>query len=193
MAFAIRLDRTPTSLRKWARRAEDPRAASRSFAIANALEGMSRAEAARLAGMERQALRAAVVRDNAEGVAGLSAWPRHRASRWTEGQQATLRALILRGPDPECDGVSSWTRADIPAHEPAGGPAAGRTRPTVLRGHAATLPRRRDPHRIADPLAGLPVCGTLAGNDNIAAACGVHPALPGRHPPRQHGIPAGAS
>ena len=36
-------------------------------AIANALEGMTRAEAARLAGMERQALRDAVVRYNAEG------------------------------------------------------------------------------------------------------------------------------
>jgi transposase len=113
MALAIRRDRTPTSLRKWARRAGDPRAASRAFAIANALEGMSRAEAARLAGMERQALRDAVVRYNAEGVVGLSDRPRVRSSRLTEGQQATLRALILRGPDPERDGVCSWTRADI--------------------------------------------------------------------------------
>jgi transposase len=113
MALAIRRDRTAASLRKWARQAKDPRAASRSFAIANALEGMSRAEAARLAGMERQALRDAVVRYNAEGVTGLSDRPRVRSSRLTEGQQATLRALILRGPDPERDGVSSWTRADI--------------------------------------------------------------------------------
>jgi hypothetical protein len=36
-----------------------------------------------------------------------------RAARLTEGQQAALRARILRGPDPERDGVSSWTRADI--------------------------------------------------------------------------------
>ena len=41
------------------------------LAIANALEGMSRAEAARLAGMERQALRDAVLRYNLEGLAGL--------------------------------------------------------------------------------------------------------------------------
>ena len=60
----------------WARRADDPRAASRAFAIANALEGLSRAEAARLAGMERQALRDAVVRYNAEGVSGLADRPR---------------------------------------------------------------------------------------------------------------------
>ena len=68
MALEIRRDRTPAALRLWARRARSPRAASRAFAIANALEGMSRADAARLAGMERQALRDAVVRYNAEGV-----------------------------------------------------------------------------------------------------------------------------
>ena len=113
MALAIRRDRTVVVLRKWARQAGDPRAASRAFAIANALEGMSRAEAARLAGMERQALRDAVLRYNAEGVDGLSDRPRVRRSRLTEGEQAALRALILRGPDPERDGVSSWTRADI--------------------------------------------------------------------------------
>jgi len=74
---------------------------------------MSRAEAARLAGMERQALRDAVVRYNAEGVAGLIDRPKHRPSRLTEGQFAAVRALVLQGPDPERDGVSAWTRADI--------------------------------------------------------------------------------
>jgi transposase len=113
MALEIRRDRTPPALRLWARRARDPRAAARAFAIANALEGMSRADAARLAGMERQALRDAVVRYNAEGVDGLSDRPRVLPSRLTEGQQAALRAMILRGPDRERDGVSSWTRADI--------------------------------------------------------------------------------
>lgn len=113
MALSIRRDRTAASVRMWARRTRDPRAASRAYAIANALEGMTRAEAARLVGMERQALRDAVVRYNAEGVSGLSDRPRIRSSRLTEGQQAVLRGLILRGPDPERDGISSWTRADI--------------------------------------------------------------------------------
>ena len=63
--------------------------------------------------MERQALRDAVVRYNAEGLAGLHNRPRRRAAQLTEGQQASLRGLLLRGPDPERDGVSSWTRADI--------------------------------------------------------------------------------
>jgi putative transposase len=96
-----------------ARRTRDPRVASRAYAIANALDGMTRAEAARLAGMERQALRDAVVRYNAEGVSGLSDRPRIRPSRLTAGQQAVLRGLILRGPDPERDGLSRWSRADI--------------------------------------------------------------------------------
>ncbi len=113
MALAIRRDRTPASLRMWARRSSDGRAASRALAIANALEGMTRAEAARLAGMERQALRDAVVRYNAQGVDGLSDRPHIRKSRLTDGQLAALRGLILRGPDPERDGISSFTRADI--------------------------------------------------------------------------------
>ena len=74
---------------------------------------MSRAEAARLAGMERQALRDAVVRYNAEGLAGLVDRPKYRRPRLTEGQQATPRALILHGPSSERDDISSWTRADI--------------------------------------------------------------------------------
>jgi hypothetical protein len=112
MALAIRRDRTSASLRIWARRTRDPRAASRAYAIASALEGMPRAEAARLAGMERLAVRDAVMRYNAEGVSGLSDRPRKRPSRLTEGQQAALRALILRGPDPERDFGPGRARRD---------------------------------------------------------------------------------
>jgi transposase len=31
----------------------------------------------------------------------------------TEGQQATLKAIVLRGPDPERDGVSTWRIIDL--------------------------------------------------------------------------------
>ena len=51
----IRQDYSPADLRQHAARERDPRAVLRLLAIANALEGMTRAEAARLAGMERQA------------------------------------------------------------------------------------------------------------------------------------------
>lgn len=56
-ALAIRDDLTPAALRRRARHEPNRRAALRMLAIATALEGVSRAEAARLAGMERQALR----------------------------------------------------------------------------------------------------------------------------------------
>ena len=59
-ALMIRDVLPPAALRRHARHEPNRRAALRMLAIANALEGMSRAEAARLAGMERQALRDAV-------------------------------------------------------------------------------------------------------------------------------------
>ena len=67
----IRDDVSASELRRLARYERDPSAARRMYAVAHALGGMTRAEAARLAGMERQALRDAVVRYNAEGLAGL--------------------------------------------------------------------------------------------------------------------------
>ena len=67
----IRNDVPAAELRRLARREPDRAAAARMFAIANALEGMSRAEAARLAGMERQALPDAVVRYHAGHMSRL--------------------------------------------------------------------------------------------------------------------------
>ena len=75
---------------------------------------MTRAEAARLAGMERQALRDAVTRYNAEGLSGLEDRPKPgRPPSLTEGEEAALAGLILRGPDPERSGIASYTREDI--------------------------------------------------------------------------------
>ena len=116
-ALAIRQDLSATALRRLARHEPDRRAAMRLLAIAHALDGFSRGEAARLAGMERQALRDAVIRYNAEGPAGLHDRPRSgRPEGLTEGQQAALKAWVLRGPDPERDKVSAWRLVDICAH-----------------------------------------------------------------------------
>jgi transposase len=76
-----------------------------------------KAEAARRAGMGRQALRDAVLCYNAEGPDGLHDWPRSgRPERLTAGRQAALKARVLRGPDPERDGVSAWRLVDVCAH-----------------------------------------------------------------------------
>jgi len=53
-ALPIRQDDSPSELRRLAGREPDRRAALRLLAVANALEGMPRAEAARLAGSGRR-------------------------------------------------------------------------------------------------------------------------------------------
>ena len=111
-ALAIRQDLPPSELRRLARFELDRRASMRLLAVANALEGMSRAEAARLAGMERQALRDAVIRYNAEGPEGLHDRPRSgRPEGLNEGQQAALKAWVL--PTPRClqrGDPEAWSR-----------------------------------------------------------------------------------
>tara|TARA_B100001971_G_C18175965_1_gene529935 strand:+ start:202 stop:726 length:525 start_codon:yes stop_codon:yes gene_type:complete len=113
-ALKIRDDLTPSELRRWARGGSRGRAAARAYAIANALEGMPRAAAARPVGMDRQSLRDAVVRYNAEGLEGLRDRPKgHPPRRLTADEEAALAAVIIAGPDPEGDGVCAWTRADL--------------------------------------------------------------------------------
>jgi transposase len=49
--------------------------------------------------MDRQALRDAVLRYNAEGIAGLRDRPKPgRRPRLSDAEQASLRAVVLRGP-----------------------------------------------------------------------------------------------
>ena len=68
-------------LRREAGRCRDARAARRMLALALVLEGSSRAEAARHAGMDRQTLRDWVHRYNAEGLDGLRDRRRHGRGR----------------------------------------------------------------------------------------------------------------
>lgn len=113
-ALMIREDVPPVELRRLAKAEDDPRVARRLLAIAAALDGMSREAAARIAGMDRQTLRDWVIRYNRGGPAGLSDhWGDGRPCRLTEGQQATLKAIVLTGPDPEADGVSTWRLVDL--------------------------------------------------------------------------------
>jgi transposase len=110
-ALVIRTDLvSPTRLRVLARRERSPRTATRMLAIASALEGQSRAEAARLAGMERQALRDAVIRYNAEGLDGLRDRPKPgRPPTLVEAEQAVLLAAVFHGPDRARYGCVDWT------------------------------------------------------------------------------------
>lgn len=115
--LAIRDEVSAAELRRYAQVEPDRRAALRALAIAQALEGASRAEAARLVGREHQSRRDAVVRYNAEGLAGLHDRPRPaRRAKLSKAQQEEVRGWILRGPDPEVDGVSSYRLLDIAAY-----------------------------------------------------------------------------
>src|SRR3954470_23812811 len=97
-----------------ARRERDGCVSARLLALANALEGLPRAEAARLAGMTGQTLGDWVHRYNAEGVEGLRGRPRPgRPCALDEGQQATLKALVLRGPSLARDGCVAWRARDL--------------------------------------------------------------------------------
>jgi transposase len=114
VALPINTDRDAAELRRLARRERDGRVSARLLAIANALDGLPREEAARLAGMTGQTLGDWVHRYNTEGVEGLR--DRHRAGRacaLDEGQQAALKALVLQGPKLERDGCVAWRLRDL--------------------------------------------------------------------------------
>src|SRR3954470_21042831 len=100
-------------LRREAGRCRDARAARRMLALALVLEGGSRAEAARAAGMDRQTLRDWVHRYDAEGLSDRRRpGPRPRLS---PEQEAELVTAVEQGPDPDRDGVVRWRRVDLRA------------------------------------------------------------------------------
>src|SRR5215468_6816904 len=113
-ALAIRDDISSEELRRQARRGRDGRVSARLIAIANALEGMNRASAARLAGMDRQTLRDWVHRYNAEGIAELCNRPAAgRGPKLSKGQMAALKMVVLAGPDPTVDKIARWRIVDL--------------------------------------------------------------------------------
>ena len=117
--MTIQITRTEfpaAELRHRARVASDPDQARRLLAIASILDGASRTDAAKSAGMERQTLRDWVHRFNAEGVDGLK--DRQRSGRkplLKEEQRAKLDELVETPPDPVKDGVVRWRCNDLKA------------------------------------------------------------------------------
>lgn len=111
----IRADlHSSTELRALSRTETSPWASKRMLALANALDGMSFTESARVVGMERQALGDAAKRYNAEGLKGL--YDRQRTGRRRKldaGQEQKLAQIVLAGPDPEVDGISAYTLDDL--------------------------------------------------------------------------------
>jgi transposase len=117
MAITItRTDCSAEDLRREARRARDASQSRRLLALALIVEGASRSDAARTAGMDRQTLRDWVHRYNAEGVGGLLDRPRAgRKPLLSQDQLAGLDALVETQPDPAVDGVVRWRCLDLKA------------------------------------------------------------------------------
>jgi transposase len=109
-----RSEHTAAALRELAAKSNDAAQVRRLLALAFILEGQSRHEAARHAGMDRQTLRDWVHRYNAEGVPGLKSIRigGHPGSL-NEEQMAELKALTVKGPDPEKDKVVRWRCVDL--------------------------------------------------------------------------------
>ena len=110
----LRDDYDASRLRGLARRSRDPRQLRRLLALAAVYDGMSRAEAARVGGMDRQTLRDWAHRFNEAGPEGLSDRPRAgRPRQLTDSQMEELAEIVATGPDPAADGVVRWRRIDL--------------------------------------------------------------------------------
>lgn len=154
MSKAVAVTRTDldaAGLRRAASRERDGAAARRMLALALVLEGASRAEAARAAGMDRQTLRDWVHRYNNDGLPGLrdrvgEVGPRRRLSPAQEGEVAEW---VREGPEMARDGVVRWRRADLARRiaDRFGVVLAERTVGTVLRrlGFRRLVTRPRHP------------------------------------------------
>jgi transposase len=110
----LRTDYSPPQLRQLAKRSRNTNQSRRLLSLAAVLDGMSRSEAARIGGMDRQTLRDWVHRFNAQGPDGLKdihgGGPR---SRLSPEQKAELERIVETGPDPAVDGVVRWRRIDL--------------------------------------------------------------------------------
>ena len=85
----------------------------RMLAIAAAIEGLPRPQAARCGDMTDQALRDAIRRYNSEGRDGLYDRERPgRPSKLDEAQCLELCEIVRAGPDVEKEGLSAYTRED---------------------------------------------------------------------------------
>ncbi len=110
----LRDDYTSVQVREFAKHCQDSRQTRRLLSIAAVYDGMSRADAAKVGGMDRQTLRDWVHRFNAHGPNGLvnrrGGGPK---SLLSASQKHELAQIVAARPDPELDGVVRWRRIDL--------------------------------------------------------------------------------
>ena len=113
-AITVRTDLSAHELRRLAALSKNANQSRRLLSLAAVLDGMNRADAARIGGMDRQTLRDWVHRFNEHGPEGLldgcSKGPEPRLS---QAQRAELAHLVETGPDRAVHGVVRWRRIDL--------------------------------------------------------------------------------
>ena len=110
----LREDFEAAALRRLAVEAKDADQARRLLALAAVYDGMSREDAARIGGMDRQTLRDWVHRFNRHGADGLiDGKSPGRPPTLSAEQKEELRQLVEAGPDPDKDGVVRWRCVDL--------------------------------------------------------------------------------
>ena len=116
MSAAVRLqtDFSASELRRLAAATKNANQSRRLLSLAAVLDGMSRTEAARLGGMDRQTLRDWVHRFNEHGPDGLKDdWYKGPSAWLTAEQLSALAQIVETGPDQAKDGVVRWRRIDL--------------------------------------------------------------------------------
>ena len=109
--IAVRTDFSAVEVCRLARRAKDSDQVRRLLAIAAVLDGASRAEAAKVGGMDRQTLRDWVIRFNEQGPDDLNNVPAPGApAKLNKGHRAFLARIVDEGPIPAVHGVVRWVR-----------------------------------------------------------------------------------
>ena len=181
MAAAVELkgDWSSAEFRRLAAKAKDANQARRLLALAAIRDGKTRAEAARIGGMDRQTLRDWVHAINAKGPDGLiNRKAPGRKPKLTAEQRDEVRTIVETGPDPEVDGVVRWRCIDLR------GITVGRSTERWRRSGSERFPRR--PSRGATSVLRSGGGGTV----HPASTCGAGPgALAGRPRPRRKGRP----
>jgi transposase len=113
-AIGVRTDYTPADLRGVARRCGDADQVRRLLALALILDGGSRSEAAKVAGVTLQIVRDWVMRFNECGPDGLATRKAPgRASILNDEHRARLAGQVEAGPIPAAHGVVRWRLADL--------------------------------------------------------------------------------
>ena len=111
---ALREDFGAAALRHLAGKTHDAKQARRLLALAAVYDGRSRAEAARIGGMDRQILRDWVHRFNEKGPEGLlNARPTGRPPKLSAEHKQKLKRIVEAGPDSAKDGVVRWRCVDL--------------------------------------------------------------------------------